>query len=431
MKQGGRLQAAIEILGDIDAHHRPAREATKDWMNAHRFAGARDRAAIGNLVFDALRWRASGAWAMDSEAPRALVLATWVFHWSHSLADLDAALADDRHAPEPISESERAALGANDLSSAPDWVRADVPDWASEHLEANFDDQWVTEGAALAARATLDLRVNPLKAGREKVLKSLSAFGARACAIANNGIRIAPGAAEDRPANVTSEAGYRKGWFEIQDEGSQIAAELVFARPGEQILDFCAGGGGKTLAMAADMANRGQVMAFDRDRHRLAGIHERLKRAGTRNVQVLAPEMAALEGLAGKMDRVVVDAPCTGSGVWRRRPDAKWRVTPQALEARMGEQDRALAQASLYVRKGGFLAYITCSLFPQENEARVYHFLAEQSAFELVSAAEVWQDLYGFDKPQPWSSDQMSITLTPASTGTDGFYFAVMVNNEG
>ena len=295
----------------------------------------------------------------------------------------------------------------------------------------NFDEAWIDEAAALAARAPLDLRCNTLKAGRERVLKSLRRLNGKPSTIARHGVRIPATSGAGRAVNVTSEAGYRKGWFEIQDEGSQIVAELVFARPGEQVLDYCAGAGGKSLALAAEMQNRGQIVAFDRDRHRLAAIHERLKRAGTRNVQVASTDPGRLEGLSGNMDRVVVDAPCTGSGVWRRKPDAKWRLTAQALENRLSEQDDALHQASQYVRPGGFLVYITCSLFPQENEGRVYQFLEDHAPFELVSAGEVWQDLYGFDKPQPWSSDLMSITLTPLSTATDGFYFAVMVNNSG
>ena len=170
MKHGGRLRAAIEVLEDMEQHHRPAREAVRDWGLSHRFAGSGDRAAIGNLVFDALRWRASNAWRMNADSARALVLATDIYHWETTLADLEAALADDRHAPEGLTSAERQALSGGDLAGAPEWVRADVPEWIAPHLEANFDDSWVEEGAAFAARAPLDLRVNTLKAEPGKIL---------------------------------------------------------------------------------------------------------------------------------------------------------------------------------------------------------------------------------------------------------------------
>ena len=224
---------------------------------------------------------------------------------------------------------------------------------------------------------------------------------------------------------MQADGAFQKGFFEVQDEGSQIVADLVLARPGEQVLDFCAGAGGKTLALAASMENKGQIHAYDADRQRLKPIHERLKRAGVRNVQVHAPD-ADLSALVGKMDRVVVDAPCTGTGTWRRRPDTKWKLTKENLETRLTEQEEVLSQAAPFVRPGGFLIYITCSILPEENENQIAAFLDENAGFELLSAGEVWQDLFGFDKAQPWSADMKSITLTPASTGTDGFYFAVL-----
>ena len=224
---------------------------------------------------------------------------------------------------------------------------------------------------------------------------------------------------------MTADQAYQKGWFEVQDEGSQVVSDLVFAQPGEQVLDFCAGAGGKTLALAAQMENRGQVHAYDSDRNRLKPIHERVRRAGARNVQVHEPG-ADLSALVGKMDRVLIDAPCTGSGTWRRRPDAKWKLTPEQLEARLVEQDEVLSEAAPFVKPNGYLCYVTCSVFPEENEARVQTFMEDNPSFELLSAGEAWQDLFGFEKPQPWSSDMMSVTLTPQTTRTDGFFFAVM-----
>ena len=274
-------------------------------------------------------------------------------------------------------------------------------------------------------RPALDIRANSLKASREKVHKQLRRSDLLPTKIALNGLRVAPGSRGSRLPNLQAEAAFQRGWFEIQDQGSQVVSELIYARPGENILDFCAGAGGKTLALAAMMENTGQIHAYDADKSRLAPIYERVKRAGLRNVQVHAPQ-DDLSHLTEKMDRVVVDAPCTGSGTWRRRPDAKWRLTLKNLEERLQQQEEVLSQASPFVKRGGYLIYITCSIFPEENENQVYGFLQENAEFELLSVGEVWEALYGHDKQQPWSSDMKSITLTPASTETDGFFFAVM-----
>ena len=420
MRLGGRAQAAIEILNALSEQHRPIAHHLAEWGRAHRFAGGGDRAAIGNLVYDTLRRKASTAHAMDSDKSRKLVLGTLMRHWNETPESLAAAFKDDRHAPEPPAEQER----LRPLDEAPGHVQADIPEWCQPSFEANFDTEWIAEGQALAQRPPLDMRVNTLKADRPKVAKSLRSNPGNS-GIALHGLRVEAGEAASRLPNVTADAAYQKGWFEVQDEGSQIVSSLVYARPGEQVLDFCAGAGGKTLALAATMENKGQLHAYDSDRNRLKPIHERIRRAGTRNVQVHSPD-DDMSALVGKMDRVLVDAPCTGSGTWRRRPDSKWKLTAEQLADRLREQEEVLAQAAPFVRPGGFMAYVTCSVFPEENENQTYAFIQDNPEWELLSAGEVWQDLFGFDKPQPWSSDMKSVTLTPASTGTDGFYFAVL-----
>ena len=211
----------------------------------------------------------------------------------------------------------------------------------------------------------------------------------------------------------------------MQDEGSQIVADLAGAHEGEQILDYCAGGGGKTLAMAASMNNKGQVHAFDADRKRLAPIIERLKRAGTRNVQV-HDRAAGLVPFHEKFDRVLVDAPCTGTGTWRRRPDTKWRLTARNLEERVQQQGEALSQAKGFVRPGGELLYVTCSVLPEENEQQVRRFCEENTEFSIGSALQRWQTTFGDNARKPHSSDEKTVTLTPATTDTDGFFFCLM-----
>ncbi|MFK5977830.1 MAG: RsmB/NOP family class I SAM-dependent RNA methyltransferase [Rhizobiaceae bacterium] len=425
MRLGGRVQAAIEVLSDIEKRNRPASSCLKDWGVAHRFAGSGDRSAIGNLVYDALRNKTANAFCIGDDSARGIVLAVLVRQWEMSPEEIAEAFDGDKFAPEPLNAEELASLENIELSAAPAHIQANIPEWCVASFEANFDEEWIAEATALCERPPLDMRVNTLKSTQDKMLKALTKQGAKPTSIARNGMRIEAGKQNARLPNVQAEAGYQKGRFEIQDEGSQIVGDLIFARPGEKVLDFCAGAGGKTLALSATMENKGQVHAHDSDKIRLKPIYERLKRAGTRNVQVHGPD-DDMSALVDKMDRVVIDAPCTGSGTWRRRPDAKWKLTKNTLEERLREQEEVLSEAAPFVKPGGFLIYITCSLLPEENENQVYSFMEDNPQFELLSAGEVWQELFGFDKNNPWSSDMMTVTLTPASTGTDGFFFAVM-----
>jgi 16S rRNA (cytosine967-C5)-methyltransferase len=280
-------------------------------------------------------------------------------------------------------------------------------------------------------RAPIDLRVNTLRADRARALAALASFGAQPTPISPTGIRIPAGSGAQRSPNVEVEMPFQKGWIELQDEGSQIAALLAGASPGEQVADLCAGGGGKTLALAARMENKGQLYAWDEDRHRLAPIFTRLDRAGARNVQVKrGGDRAALDALASKMDRVVLDVPCTGSGAWRRRPDAKWRIKEKAIETRIAEQDAILDLGADLVRPDGELVYITCSLLAEENEDRIDAFVNRQAgAFEPVDLRPRWRTLLGGNAPnlpQGLASRLASIRLSPRSTGTDGFFIAAL-----
>jgi 16S rRNA (cytosine967-C5)-methyltransferase len=428
MTPGARASAAIEVLTDIEARKRPASEALKDWGLAHRFAGSGDRAAIGNLVFDVLRKRASAAYAMGEDSPRALVLRTLVTSWGKTPEEV-AALADgSRHAPQPLSEAELAGLAREVSADAPAPIRGDYPEWLQPLFERAFGARAAEEGAALAERAPVDLRINTLKATREKVLKALQRFSPSPTPLSPTGVRILQAPGPGRSPHVEAEAGHGKGWYEVQDEASQVAALLTGAKPKLQAIDLCAGAGGKTLALAALMQNSGQLYAYDRDRMRLRPIFERLKRAGVRNAQVLtAGDSAALAGLAGKMDLILIDAPCTGSGVWRRRPDAKWRLSPQMLEARIKDQAEVLEEGAPLVKSGGRLAYITCSVLPPENRDQVDAFLARHPEFKLVPWGRLWAEVLP-DVPPPPSADgsEETLLMTPSSHGTDGFFVAVM-----
>jgi len=425
MRLGGRLAGAIEVLADIETRKRPVADALKDWGLAHRFAGSGDRAAIGNIVYDALRMKLSHAWLMDSDSATALGHAVIFRQWGVTPEALAAELDGDKFAPEPLADTMVAAFASRKLDEAPLYVQGDIPEWLEASFERSFGADWLAEAQALAGRPALDLRANTLKSTREKVLKALERSGVEPTVLARQGIRVPAGEGPSRLPNVTAELSFQKGWFEVQDEGSQIVADLVLPKDGEQILDYCAGGGGKTLAISAAMHNKGQVHAYDTDRKRLAPIIERLKRAGTRNVQV-HDNKAALEVLAGRFDRVLVDAPCTGTGTWRRRPDTKWRLNQKNIEERQSQQQEALSEASRYVRPGGRIVYVTCSVLPEENETQVRAFCAANPAFSVVSALPSWETLFGASGRRPRSSDGQTLTLTPASTDTDGFFFCQM-----
>ena len=426
MKLGGRMAAAMEVLAEVETRHRPVSESLKDWGVSHRFAGSGDRAAIGNIVYDALRWRASNAWIMGDDKPRGLVLATLGRRWALGASLFADAFTGDPHAPEPLSEGEARRITEGDLGDASDHVRADIPEWAAERFGRVFGSEWVAEGEALALRPPLDMRANRLKADRSRVATALAKFGAGETPYATDGLRIAATSGDQRHPNVQVEPAFQKGWFEVQDEGSQIAAALVGANPGEQVLDLCAGAGGKTLALAAAMGGKGRVVATDEDRTRLAPIFNRTKRAGAHNVEVQSAG-SSLDNLVGKMDAVLVDAPCTGTGVWRRRPDSKWRLTERALGNRLGEQAALLVSAARYVKLGGRLVYVTCSLLPDENEDQIAAFVTANPAFQVKPPADVMAAAgVGSGLVDAALAVANGIVLSPRRTGTDGFFVSMM-----
>jgi 16S rRNA (cytosine967-C5)-methyltransferase len=431
MRPGAQIRAAAEVLEEVLARHQPAAVALAGWGKSHRFAGSGDRAAIGNLVYDALRRRRSLAAQMDTDTPRALALAAAPRALGLSADAVISGADGSPYALAPLSEAEQAALARALPADAPAGVRGDIPDWLEASFVRAFGDAAGEEGAALARRAPLDLRVNTLKADREKVLKALAKFAAVATPLSPAGVRLpAPEGARRQPS-VEAEAGHGKGWYEVQDEGSQIAALMAATSPRQQVLDICAGAGGKTLAMAAAMRNTGQIYAYDDDAARLRPIFERLKRAGVRNAQVLpAGDTAALTALGPRFDTVFVDAPCTGTGAWRRRPDAKWRLRPTSLEQRVAEQRAALATAAALTKPGGRLVYVTCSVLPEENRDQVGWFEANHPAFVTLPWRDSWAAGVGGEPPVSAEAGDSALLLTPARHGTDGFFIAVLTRRE-
>jgi 16S rRNA (cytosine967-C5)-methyltransferase len=423
-----RLSGAIEVLADIEARRRPAADALKDWGLSHRFAGSGDRAAIAGLVYDALRRRASAAWIMGEAGPRAELIGALRLARGWDVERMSGLFTGERFAPSPLTDAERTALATRSLDDAPPHVRGDYPEWLAPDIAAAFGEAAPDELAALAARAPVDLRVNTLKADRDKALAAIAHLHARPTPWSPVGLRIALGEDARAPA-VQAEPAFQKGWIEIQDEGSQLAAFLAAPDPGMQVVDLCAGGGGKSLAFAAQMDNHGQIFATDDDKRRLAPIFERLTRAGARNIQVRAPKGRGddpVADLAGRADLVLVDAPCTGTGTWRRNPDAKWRVRPTSLDRRVEEQAAVLDRAASLVRPGGRLVYVTCSVLPRENDAAVDAVVARHPGFTVVDPAALARDadLPGLQDMR--SAGGRGLQLTPLRSGTDGFFVAAL-----
>ncbi|QPF87585.1 RsmB/NOP family class I SAM-dependent RNA methyltransferase [Bradyrhizobium genosp. L] len=429
MTPAARLSAAIELIATIDSQRIPAAKALKEWGTAHRYAGSGDRAAISGLIWDVLRRQSSAAYLMDDDSARSHVLGMLRLERGMDLATISALCDGGRFAPEPLTDAEQAALTSRSLDDAPAPIAGDYPDWLDPYLAKVFGDERVAEATAMASRAPLDLRVNTLRGKREKVLPRLSHLGATETPWSPLGLRIALGA-DARNPGIHAEEDFIKGAIEVQDEGSQLAALFAAAKPGEQVIDLCAGAGGKTLALAAQMDGKGRLIATDHDKRQLAPIHERLSRSGVHNCEVRTPrgEEEILSDIKASADLVVIDAPCTGTGTWRRNPDAKWRMRPGALEVRLKDQAEVLARAAPLVKPGGRIAYITCSVLSEENGAQVRAFVAQHPEFSVQppeqTAGVLWDKAEEFAQAALQSDEGW--LMTPRRTGTDGFFVSVL-----
>ena len=365
---------------------------------------------------------------MGAETPRAEVLGALRRLWRLPIDEIETAAAEEPHGPGALSETEIDRLNAEVTT-----LQLDAPEWTEPLLKRAFGDMWREELDALSSRADIDLRINALKATSEKAMAALKGVNAKPAPILKNAARIvAPDPSERAPA-VTVIPAFNKGWVEVQDLGSQIAAAAAGRVQGLQVLDYCAGGGGKTLALAAMMKNTGQLYAYDIDARRLKPLFHRAKRAGVRNLQIRSPAgEEGLDDLRGKMDVVFVDAPCSGSGTWRRHPDAKWRLTEKQLNARMTEQDAVLDAASAFVKPGGCIVYVTCSIFREENDDRVAAFMQRHERFEQISTCDqIAKSGLGVDAGQTplkhAETEEGALRLSPAKFRTDGFYIAAFL----
>ena len=440
MQTPGKITAAIEVMGAFDERRVPIKTVLKDWARDNRFAGSKDRAWISGLCMDALRQKASLSTHMEDESARALVLAAMRFVWGTPLGELEEHCDSELHGPGGLSDDERAKLSQElEQSVGPDWAAANYPEWLAPNIERRFGADIRTALGAFAARAPIDLRINSLKSTPEKALKALKPVKGAPTDFSAFSARIPAAPASERGNAVTVIPAFNKGWVEVQDLGSQIAAAAAGEIKGKQVLDFCAGGGGKTLALAALMENTGQLFAFDIDARRLKPIFHRAKRAGVRNLQICSPTqrgpeaLGVLDDLRSKMDVVFVDAPCTGTGTWRRHPDTKWRLTPQQLERRQSEQRQVLESAARYVKPGGRLVYVTCSFLCEENEDQVSEFLKEFPMFSTEPVvtglrAANWLSEEGIAQCTDLQTKDGFLRLAPHQTQTDGFFIATLIH---
>lgn len=390
MTPSARLQAAIDILDEVIAAARAGGAAADTliarYFKARRYAGSKDRRAVRELAYAAIR--RAGEIPVSGRAALLGLLA--------EQPELVASFDGSPHGPAPIAAGEaRASAGF-------------VPQWIAAKLSRVIPPE---EYPALLDRASLDLRVNRLKTTRDELLASLP--GAEPGVLSPDAIRLPEGTnVEDLPA-------FNQGLIEVQDEGSQLIALACRAAPGMTVVDLCAGAGGKTLALAAMMGNQGRLVACDVDRARLSRLTPRAARAGATNIETLlldgGREADALAGLAGQADVVLIDAPCSGSGTWRRNPEARWRLTPQRLERLTALQAHVLALAAPLVKPGGRMVYAVCSLLEEEGAAQIAAFRAQTPGWSADPAAVAGGRAAGDGR-----------LLSPGREGTDGFFIAAL-----
>lgn len=434
MTPTARLAAVIEMLSEMEADRRPADMVASAYLKSRRYIGSKDRKAISERVWGCLRRQARLDWWLEHHgeepSPRLRLLADLALNDRLTPEQVGTLFSGPGHGPGGLVAEERTllqALKGRDLfhHDMPAWVRGEYPAWIEPALAAGFGDRLAAEMGAMRDEAPVDLRANSLLTGRDEACARLIADGLAPIPtpLSPIGLRL--------PARtqLAVQAAFREGLVEVQDEGSQLVSLLVDARPGQAVCDYCAGAGGKTLALAAAMQNKGRLLALDVNAARSDRSAERLRRAGVHNVTRRLLGSANdrwIKRQAGAFDRVLVDAPCSGSGTWRRNPDAKWRLTPERVAELVALQASILDDACRLVKPGGRLIYVTCSLLAEENQAQIAHFLDGHPPFSLLPVATVWETLCSGACP---GDDSGMLQLTPAAQGTDGFFCAVLLRS--
>lgn len=399
MKDEARFQTVIELADELFSFDRPADNTINLYFRNHRYIGSRDRRAIADLIWQVLRRYGRLSSLTNKLTGRAAVAALLRYRDKNLLSLFNG----EKYAPVPLSESEKAWLDSLPVEMPP--ASLECPDW----LKGRLDEADIK---AMAAPATTDLRVNTLKTDRASVLKQLEADGIKAEKTPYSpwGIRLT------ERVNITVHPLFLDGLIEVQDEGSQLVSLLSQAKAGETVIDWCAGAGGKTLALSAMMSAKGTLYATDAFPKRLKDLPERANRAGAANV-ILLSDYKDLKSY----DLALIDAPCTGTGTWRRSPDARWRTTPEQSAFIVKTQAEILDKAALHVKKGGRLFYITCSLDKAENEEQADAFLKRHPDFEAQDLNPLFNSLTGL------STKTKTIRIRPSELKTDGFFAASFI----
>ena len=416
MTPAARLSAAIEVLDIIASSRQPADQVLKAWGVGHRFAGSGDRRAIADRVYGCLR--------DGGGRGREAVIASLAKHDKLGPDDIAALFSGQGFAPSALSAEEMVRLNALGGADAP----STLPGFIAHELGRTFGKQAAAEALALlSGRAPVDLRVNGLLAFPQTLTAYLadSGFPSEPTPFSATGLRLDASAAK-----LAALDAFKAGQFEVQDEGSQIVSWLLGAEPGQTVVDYCAGGGGKTLAIGQMMRGQGSLIACDLNPRRLDAITPRLERAHVRaELRRVGPTGDRLDELMGKADRVLVDAPCSGSGTWRRRPEEAWRLTEEQLSAVIKVQKDVLRRASALVRPGGRLAYVTCSVLAAENADVITAFAAAPPHFKPQPPTEAAQTpLLTAAARAPLAELAgvgPTVQLSPRRTGTDGFFIAL------
>ncbi len=438
MRPAARIAAAIELLENVndiwqETNQVPADQIISTYMKERRYIGSKDRQFIVDLVYFIMRH--GGAleyWLSQAKTegtPRLLVLLALVMAYDRRPEEIDDLFDGEQYNPAPLNEDERQLLRQHYLqplitADMPDWARYSYPDWIEPSLRESFGDEFDNALDSLNNPAPIDLRANTLKTTRADVIHELDRESILCAQTKYSplGIRL-----NKRYPLQTLDI-FKQGWFEIQDEGSQIVSLLVDARPGQTVIDYCAGAGGKTLAMATTMENQGTIYALDTSEHRLKKFPKRLERAGVTNVfiQPLGDNKPAfLKKHKGLADRVLLDVPCSGSGTWRRNPDLKWRFSRKDLQHVCSIQEHILTEACGLVKPGGRLIYVTCSILKEENQDQVARFLTQNGDFFVEELPEMWNNHVSLiENMGP------ALSLTPHRDGTDGF-FAMVLGRHG
>ncbi len=429
MRDGARIQTAIDILEKIKASKIPMDNTMRDYLHHKRYIGSKDRKSIVELVYSVVRATARLGWWLDKAAledfPRARVIAFLLLD-GMSAHNVTIRFTGEKYQPDVLNDGEKKSLEIFENQKfihddMPVSVRCECPDWATDKLKILYGDEFEAQLQAMLDPAPLDLRVNIMKLSVEQAQDSLKKDGVDTLRTPYSpyGLRTS-----GKPYMSATKA-FHKGFVEIQDEGSQLISHLCGVAPGMRVLDYCAGGGGKTLGLAAEMEGKGIIFATDNDSRRLEKGRRRYRKADVHNIEVRSLEDEKnrkwLRRQKGAMDVVLVDAPCSSSGTWRRNPDLRWNWYGPTLDEIKVIQAEILERVADKVKEGGRLVYATCSLFAEENEDQIDLFLKNHPEYKLLPMSSVWPEGYG---ECPVSGDYMR--LSPKDHQTDGFFSAVL-----